>query len=78
MDIICGYDAYNPFKRPRKRSETYKNASAGRRILKCYLDVSKPFGHELVLYTMLMFSHKDYPWRNNKPKLLEGVKIYKK
>jgi len=42
-----------------------------------YLDKSKPFGHELVLYTMLVVSDsKDYPWniyyKNNK-KLYENV-----
>lgn len=44
---ICGYDAY-----PIDRS-----------IDEHYKDSSRPFGHELVLYTMLTCSKKDYPWR---------------
>jgi hypothetical protein len=27
-----------------------------------YLDSSKPFGHELVLFTLLVLDEKDYPW----------------
>jgi len=29
-----------------------------------YLDDSKPFGHEVVLFTMLTIEEKDYPWPN--------------
>ena len=33
----------------------------------CYLDGSKPFGHELCLMTMLVFEdEEDYPWRKHK------------
>lgn len=28
-----------------------------------YLDISRPFGHELVLYTMLTHDESSYPWR---------------
>ena len=31
-----------------------------------YLDSSKPFGHEAVLYTMLNNDEKDFPWRKYK------------
>ena len=31
-----------------------------------YLDSSKPFGHELVLYTMLTINPENYPWRKYK------------
>lgn len=46
---ICGYDAYQPIKP----------------IDEHYLDSSKPFGHELVLYTMLTSEKNDYPWRRH-------------
>jgi hypothetical protein len=45
---ICGYDG-----RP----------IGHRSIEEEYLDSSKPFGHELVLATMLTHSPNDYPWR---------------
>jgi hypothetical protein len=44
---ICGYDAH-----PVTRS-----------IEEEYLDPSRPFGHELVLYTLLTHSPEQYPWR---------------
>lgn len=47
---ICGYDAYMP------------QGS----IEECYLDTSRPFGHELVLYTMLVFPENEWPWRKYK------------
>ena len=43
---ICGYDAYQP-TRPLEEH---------------YLDPSRPFGHELVLYTLLTES-PPYPWQ---------------
>lgn len=39
---ICGYDAY-PVDKPTEQV-----------LDKCYCDTSKPFGHELVLYCMLL------------------------
>lgn len=48
---ICGYDAY----------PVYKN-----NIEECYCDVSRPFGHELVLYTMLTYTEENWPWRKYK------------
>jgi len=44
---ICGYDAH----------EINKEG-----IEKAYLNNTKPFGHELVIYTMLVLECKDYPW----------------
>ncbi len=35
-------------------------------IEKCYLDCSRPFGHELVLYTMLVYKEDVWPWRKYK------------
>ena len=46
---ICGYDA-RPINRP---------------IMEEYLDPSRPFGHELVLYTLLTHQPQDYPWRKH-------------
>lgn len=44
---ICGYDGYNVTKS----------------LIEHYTDTSKPFGHELVLYTMLIEDNNDnYPW----------------
>lgn len=48
---ICGYDAY----------EVADSSAAG--LEACYCDVSRPFGHELVLYTMLVAPEEDWPWR---------------
>jgi hypothetical protein len=44
---ICGYDA-----KPIKPDE----------IEKAYLDSSSPFGHELVLFTMLTKEENEFPW----------------
>lgn len=44
---IIGYDGYSP----------------GNDLMAHYLDSSRPFGHELVLYTMLKIDNSgDYPW----------------
>lgn len=48
--VICGYDAY-----PVEES-----------VEALYLDTSRPFGHELVLFTMLTHCEDDYPWRHHK------------
>ena len=50
---ICGHDAY-PMK-PTKKS-----------IERAYLDPERPFGHERVLFTMLILEKSDYPWRIHK------------
>lgn len=48
---ICGYDAYPV-------TDT---------LVEHYMDTSRPFGHELVLYTMLVTDNPgDYPWRKHK------------
>lgn len=47
---LCGYDAYQP--------------SAD--IMAHYLDASRPFGHELVIYTMLVHDEAEWPWRKHK------------
>lgn len=48
---ICGYDAYE-----------VRNKA----IEECYLDISRPFGHELVLYTMLTEMEENWPWKKYK------------
>lgn len=47
---IIGYDAYD----------------VRTSVDQCYLDTSRPFGHELVLYTMLTHLPAEYPWRKYK------------
>ena len=49
---ICGYDAY----------EVTNDHS----IEDCYCDISRPFGHELVLYAMLTEPEEKWPWRKYK------------
>ena len=51
---ICGYDGFSIEGRSREEVE------------KAYLDSSIPFGHERVLYTMLVLGEQDYPWRKHK------------
>ena len=48
---ICGYYAYDP-----------KDKS----MEECYCDISRPFGHELVLYTMLTENEMNWPWKKYK------------
>lgn len=44
--VICGYDAYSV------TDELYTH----------YCDPTKPFGHEMVLYTLLTSKKNEYPW----------------
>lgn len=61
---IVGYDGYDVDQRSDVLTKT---------LWDCYNDTSKPFGHELVLYTMLVEEDTEkYPWniyyKNNKEK----------
>ncbi len=48
---IIGYDGYE----------------VGEKTLEdCYKDCSRPFGHELVLYSMLTHKNEDWPWKKYK------------
>lgn len=38
--------------------------SSEKGLYKLYLDSSSPFGHELVLFSMLVLEKNQYPWRN--------------
>jgi hypothetical protein len=49
---IIGFDAYEVL--PHQSLED------------CYKDITRPFGHELVLYTMLTSEPKTWPWRKYK------------
>lgn len=49
---ICGYDAF-PL------------GSSAAEIEQGYLDPSHPFGHERVLYAMLLLEPEQYPWRRH-------------
>lgn len=52
---ITGYDAY-----PVELEEGEVMDLA---LYRCYLDTSRPFGHELVLYSLLVLPNpQDYPW----------------
>lgn len=46
---LCGYDAYQPTQD----------------LEQCYLDDMRPFGHELVLYCLLILSPENYPWKKH-------------
>jgi len=55
--LILGYDGYNPDKP----------------LMEHYLDPTRPFGHELVLYSMLTAAREQWPWVvNGKP---DGIKM---
>lgn len=60
---IVGYDGYHVDKD----------------LMTCYLDTSKPYGHELVLYTLLTITDPElYPWNiyyNQNREIYEGVAI---
>lgn len=59
---ISGYDAYEPL--------SVWSGSMEDVMMSCYLDESRPFGHELVLYCMLVLPKKHYPWRKHLTELL--------
>ena len=54
---ICGYDARN-MKDDMQDYETNK-----KNINHMYKDESTPFGHEMVLYSILILKEEDYPWK---------------
>lgn len=48
---IIGYDGYSPL------------GTSSKKLYNMYLDTTKPFGHEMVLYTLLVCDNpKKYPW----------------
>ena len=55
--LMCGYDVF-----PVKDGQTLEQA---------YLDSTKPFGHELVLFTMLTSPEADWPWLDESNKTVE-------
>ena len=56
---ICGYDAYPV----GSNSNSNSNSNSDSSLEECYLDTTRPFGHELVLYSMLVLNPENYPWR---------------
>lgn len=42
---------------------SYPGKSLKEKFKNCYLDDSKPFGHELCLCAMLLLKETDLPWR---------------
>ena len=67
---ILGYDG-REVKRSSATAESLSDC-----LYRYYLDESKPYGHELVLYTLLvLLDPKDYPWNRfyrNHPGLYDG------
>jgi hypothetical protein len=55
---LCGYDAHPIVS---QNGESLADA-----ITRAYLDASVPFGHERVLYAMLMLQPEEYSWRHHK------------
>lgn len=55
---IIGYDAYDV--------DEVKGNSLAEKLERCYKDGKRPFGHELVLFSMLVLDAEDYPWRKYK------------
>jgi len=55
---IQGYDAYD-VPLPLLVTEVSKAAT----LKKCYEDISRPFGHELALLSLLVLEEAEYPWR---------------
>lgn len=53
---ICGYDAYDPV------TSDNRHMNIADIIEHAYLDASRPFGHELVIYTLLALEPSAYPW----------------
>lgn len=54
---IIGYDGYD-FRQAKGDTLQAKFES-------CYLDPSRPFGHELVLCALLVLKPSEYPWRKH-------------
>ena len=52
---LIGYDGYEVVV---PEGITHKDY-----LEQCYKDISRPFGHELVLYTLLTEGEEGYPWR---------------
>jgi hypothetical protein len=50
---LVGYDAYPVAKVDAEELD------------RCYLDPSRPFGHELVLFSLLVLERADFPWRRH-------------
>ena len=52
---IVGYDGYD--------FHSQEGDTLAQKLLNCYLDTTKPFGHELCLVSLLVLKPKEYPWR---------------
>lgn len=55
---IIGYDGFD-FEKAEGRTPAEK-------LMKCYLDDKRPFGHELVIVSLLLLKPEEYPWRIHK------------
>ena len=55
---IIGYDGYD--------IREVKGETISEKLYNCYLDTSRPFGHELCLLSLLVLEEGEYPWRKFK------------
>ncbi len=75
---------YNKLKKLRDRGYNlqivgYDGYHVEQDLWQCYLDTSRPFGHELVLYTMLVEEDsKKYPWNRYYKENLDIYHFWKK
>lgn len=51
---IIGYDGFD--------FEKAKGETPAEKLMSCYLDPSRPFGHELVIVSLLLLKREEYPW----------------
>lgn len=56
--MIVGYDGRDVREIP--------GTTMAEKLETCYLDASKPFGHELCLLALLTLTPEEYPWRKHK------------
>lgn len=51
---IIGYDGFD--------FEKAEGRTAAEKLMTCYLDPSRPFGHEMVIVCLLLLKKEEYPW----------------
>jgi len=60
---IFGYDAYPP------------NGTDVESLYAHYCDPKRPFGHELVILTMIVLKPEEYPWKRERPVERKKIKV---
>jgi len=67
---ICGFDAYPVDLTCGEEGQDDETRTVASIMEQCYLDTSRPFGHELVLFTLLVIDDpKQYPWFKHKTEI---------